>query len=114
MPCGGSAELADGISSVTSSVVGPWGMMTNGMSCTGGLTACSVASIDSGRLADVGADGGISMDFCRFGCASASVKALHFAWASATVGWGHRHLLVVELEHLVRLPMYPFVAAKQV
>jgi len=27
---------------------------------------------------------------------------------------GHRHLLVVELEHLVRLPMYPFVAAKQV
>jgi hypothetical protein len=27
---------------------------------------------------------------------------------------GHRHLLVVELEHLVRLTMYPFVAAKQV
>ena len=115
MPCGGSAEIADGISSVASSVVGPWGMMTDGMSCTGGLTACSVASTDSGRLADVGADVGIGMDFCRFGCASASVKALRFAWASATIGWGgHRHLLVVKLEHLVRLPMYPFVTAKQV
>ena len=88
MPCGGSAELADGISSMASSVVGPWGMMTDGMSCTGGLTACSVASTDSGRLADIGADVGIGMDFCRFGCASASVKALRFAWASATVGWG--------------------------
>ena len=81
MPCGGSAELADGISSMASSVVGPWGMMTDGMSCTGGLT-------DSGRLADVEADVGIGMDFCRFGCASASVKALRFAWASATFGWG--------------------------
>ena len=79
MPCGGSAELADGISSVASSVVGPWGMMTDGMSCTGGLTACSVASTDSGRIADIGAAVGISMDFCRFGCASASVKALRFA-----------------------------------
>ena len=66
MPCGGSAKLANGISSMASSVVGPWGMMTD----------------------DVGADGGIGMDFCRFGCASASVKALRFAWASATVGWG--------------------------
>ena len=86
MPCGGSVEIADGISSVTSSVVGPWGMMTDGMSCTGGSTACSVASIDSGWLADVGADEGIGMDFCHFGCASASVKALRFAWASAMVG----------------------------
>ena len=79
MPCGGSAELADGISSVASSVVGPWGMMIDGMSCTGGLTACSVASTDSSRLVDVGADVGIGMDFYRFGCASASVKALRFA-----------------------------------
>ena len=98
MPCGGSAELADGISSVASSVVGPWGMMTDGMSCAGGLTACSVASTNSGRLADVGADVEIGMDFCRFGYASASVKALRFAlclglsngWlgASALVGCG--------------------------
>jgi hypothetical protein len=27
---------------------------------------------------------------------------------------GHRHLLIVRLERLVCLPMYPFVAAKQV
>jgi hypothetical protein len=27
---------------------------------------------------------------------------------------GHRHLLIVELECLVCLPMYPFVAARQV
>jgi hypothetical protein len=54
------------------------------MSCTGGLTACSVAS--TGWLADVRADVGISMDFCHFCYASASVKALRFAWASATVG----------------------------
>ena len=66
MPCGGSAELADGISSVASSVVGSWGMMID----------------------DVGADVGIGMDFYHFGCASAFVKALRFAWASATVGWG--------------------------
>jgi len=45
---------------------------------------------------DIGADVGIGMDLCRFGCASASVKALRFAWASATIGWGHRHLLVCE------------------
>ena len=36
---------------------------------------------------DIGADVGIGMDFCHFGCASASVKALRFAWASATIGW---------------------------
>ena len=60
--------------------------MTDGMSCIGGLTAYSVASTDSGQLADIRADVGIGMDFCRFGCASASVKALRFAWASVTVG----------------------------
>jgi hypothetical protein len=59
--------------------------MADGMSCTGGLTACSVASI--GWFADVGVDVGvIGMDFYRFCCASASVKALRFAWVSATVG----------------------------
>jgi hypothetical protein len=84
MPCGGSAELADGISSVASSVVGPWGVMADGTSCVGGLTACAVTS--TGWLADVGADVGIGMDLCRFCCASASVKALRFAWVSATVG----------------------------
>jgi hypothetical protein len=87
MPCGGSAELVDGISSVASSVVGPWGTTADGMSCTGGLIACSIASTDSGWLADIGADVGMGMDFCHFGCASTSVKALCFAWASATVGW---------------------------
>jgi hypothetical protein len=89
-------------------------MMADGMSCTEGLTACSVASTDSGWLADVRADVGIGMDFCRIGCASASVKALCFAWASATVGWGASALAGVEVEHLVHLSMYPFVAAKQV
>ena len=74
MPCGGLAELADGISSVASLVVGPWGMMTD----------------------DIGADVGIGMDFYRFGCASASVKALRFAWASATVGWGASALVGFE------------------
>ena len=64
MLCGGSAELADGISSVASSVVGSWGMMTDGMSRTGGLTTCSVTSTDSGQIADIGADVGIGMDFC--------------------------------------------------
>jgi hypothetical protein len=86
--------------------------MADGTSYAGGLTACAVTS--TGWFADVRVDVGIGMDFCHFCCASASVKALRFAWVSATVGWGHRHLLVVELEHLVRLPMYPFVAAKQV
>jgi hypothetical protein len=63
VPCGGSTELADGISSVTSSVVGPWGMMADGIFCTEGLT-CSAMS--TGWLADVGADVGTSMDFCHF------------------------------------------------
>jgi hypothetical protein len=60
---GGSAELADGISSVASSVVGPWGMMADGTFCIGGLT-CSDTS--TGWLADVGADVGTGIDFCRF------------------------------------------------
>jgi hypothetical protein len=63
VPCGGSAELADGISFVTSSVVGPWGMMADGISCTGGLT-CSATS--TGWLTDVGTDVGTSMDFYYF------------------------------------------------
>jgi hypothetical protein len=53
--------------------------MADGMSCTGGLTVYTVASTDSGWLADDGADVGIGMDFCCFCCASASVKALRFA-----------------------------------
>jgi hypothetical protein len=61
--CEGSAELVDGMSSMTSSVVGPWGMMTDGTFCVEGST-CSATSI--GWLADVGADEGTSMDFCRF------------------------------------------------
>jgi hypothetical protein len=63
VPCGGSAELADGISFVASSVVGPWGMMADGTFCTGGLT-CSATS--TGWLIDVGADVGTDMDFCHF------------------------------------------------
>jgi hypothetical protein len=63
VPCGGSAELANGISSMTSSVVGPWGMMADGIFYTGGLT-CSTTS--TGWLADDGADVGTSMDFYRF------------------------------------------------
>ena len=90
MPCGGSAKLADGISSMASSVVGPWGMMTD----------------------DVGADVGIGMDFCRFGCASALLRLCTLLGPQQRLARGHRHLLVVELEHLVRLPMYPFVATK--
>jgi hypothetical protein len=85
VPCGGSAELADGIFFVTSSVVGPWGMMVDGIFCTGGLT-CSATP--AGWLADVGTDVGTGMDFCRFCWASASVKDFRFAWVSATVGWG--------------------------
>jgi hypothetical protein len=86
MPCGGLAELADGIFSVVSSVVGSWDTMADGVPCAGGLTACSVASADSGWLGGAGSAVGIGTDFCRFGCASASIKALRFAWASATVG----------------------------
>jgi hypothetical protein len=63
VPCGGSAELVDGISSITSSVVGPWGMMADGIFCTGGLT-CSATS--ASWLADIGIDVGTDMDFCRF------------------------------------------------
>jgi hypothetical protein len=63
VPCGGSTELADGMSSVTSSVVGPWGMMADGILCTEGLI-CSATS--TGWLANVGADVGTSMGFYRF------------------------------------------------
>jgi hypothetical protein len=63
VPCEGSAELADGISSVTSSVVDPWGMMADGIFCIGGLT-CSATS--TGWLANVGTDVGTGMDFCHF------------------------------------------------
>jgi hypothetical protein len=100
MPCEGSAELADGISSasgltgakfdgnssVVSSVVGLWDMMANDVPCAGGSTACLVASADSGWLGGVRSDVGIGTDFCRFAYASVSVKALRFVWASATVG----------------------------
>jgi hypothetical protein len=86
VPCRGSVNLADGIFSVVSSVVGPWDTMADGVPCAGGLTACSVASADSGWLGGAGSAIGIDMDFCHFGCASASVKALRFAWASVMVG----------------------------
>jgi hypothetical protein len=63
VPCNGSAELADGMSSMTSSVVGPCGMMADGTSYVEGST-CSSTSV--GWLADVGAVVGTSMDFYRF------------------------------------------------
>jgi hypothetical protein len=50
------------MSSMTSSVVGPWGMMADGIFCAEGST-CSATSI--GWLADVRADVGTSMDFCH-------------------------------------------------
>jgi hypothetical protein len=82
-------------------------MMADGTFYTGGLT-CSATS--TGWLADVG----IGMNFCRFWCASAPVKLYALLGPQQWLAGGHRHLLVVELEHLVCLPMYPFVAAKQV
>ena len=45
---------------------------------------------------DIGADVGIGIDLCRFGCASVSVEALRFAWASATMGWGASTLVGCE------------------
>jgi hypothetical protein len=128
VPCGGSVGLANGIfsasgltgaridgnSSVVSSIVGPWDTMADDVPCVGGSTACLVASANSSWLGGARSDVGIGTDFCRFGCASVSVEALRFVWASATVGWGHQHLFVVKVGHLVHLPMYPFVAAKQV
>jgi hypothetical protein len=73
----------------------------------GGSTACLVASANSGWLGGAGLDVGIGTDFYRFGCASVSVEALRFVWASATVGWGASVLvgcegwsLRVEDEHL--------------
>ena len=44
----------------------------------------------------IGADVGIGMDLCRFGCALTSVKALRFAWASATIDWGASALVGCE------------------
>jgi hypothetical protein len=96
VPCRGSVKLANGIFSVVSSVVGPWDTMADGVPCAGGLTACSVASADSGWLGGAGSAIGVDTDFCHFGCASASVKALRFAWASATVGWGASTLVGCE------------------
>jgi hypothetical protein len=101
VPCEGSAELADGISSavrligaktdgnssVVSSVIGPWDMMTDDVPCAERSTACSVASVGSGWLGGARSGVGIGTDFYRFGCASVSVEALCFVWASATVGW---------------------------
>jgi hypothetical protein len=87
-------------------------MTADDVPCTGGSTACLVSSTDSGWLGGAGSDVGIRTDFCHFGYASVPVKALRFVYALATVGWGHRYLLVVKVGHLVHLPMYPFVAAK--
>jgi hypothetical protein len=100
MPCGGSAELADGISlalgltgakfdgnsSVVTSIIGPWDMTADDVPCAGGSIACLVTSADSGWLEGAGSDVGIGTNFYRFGCASVSVEALCFVWASATVG----------------------------
>jgi hypothetical protein len=102
MPCEGSAELADGISSalgltgakfdgnssMVSSIVGPWDMTADDVPCVGGSTACLVASADSGWLRGARSDIAIGTDFCHFGCASVSVEALRFVWALATIGWG--------------------------
>jgi hypothetical protein len=38
----------------------------------------------------------IGTDFCRFGCASVSIEALRFVWASTTVGWGASSLVGCE------------------
>ena len=88
--------------------------MTDGMSRTGGLTDCSVATTDSGRIADIGADVGIGMDFCILAVPRHLLRLCVLLGPQQRLAGGHRHLLVVELGHLVRLPMYPFVAAKQV
>jgi hypothetical protein len=81
---------------VVSSVVGPWDTMADDMPCAGGSTACLVASADSGWLRGAGSDVGIGTDFCCFGCASVSVEALRFVWASAMVGWGASALVGCE------------------
>jgi hypothetical protein len=92
MPCEGSAELADGISSASGltsakfdgnssmvlSIVGPWDMTADDVPCAGGSTDCLVASTDSGWLRGARSDVGIGTDFCGFGCASVSVEALRF------------------------------------
>jgi hypothetical protein len=112
MSCGGSAKLADGISYVASSVVGPWGMMADGTSCIGGLTACSVTS--TGWLADVGAAWGSAWTSVIFAVPQHLLRLYALLGPQQRLARGHRHLLVVEVEHLVRLPMYSFVATKQV
>jgi hypothetical protein len=100
VPCEGSAELADGISlasgltgakidgnsSVVSSIVGPWDTTADDVPCAEGSTAFLVASTDSGWLGGARSGVGIGTNFCRFSCASVSVEALRFIWASAMVG----------------------------
>jgi hypothetical protein len=108
--CEGSAELADGISlasgligakidgssSVVSSVIGPWDTMADDVPCAEGSIACLVASVGSSWLGGARSGVEIGTDFCRFGCASVSVEALCFVWASATVGWGASALVGCE------------------
>jgi hypothetical protein len=95
VPCEGSAELADGISStlgligakidgnssVVSSVIGPWDTTTDDVPYAEGSITCSVASAGSSWLGGARLGVGIGMDFCHFGCASVSVEALRFVWA---------------------------------
>jgi hypothetical protein len=123
VPYEGSAELADGISStlgligaktdgnssVVSSVIGPWETTTDDVSCVEGSTACSIASTGSDWLGGPRSGVGIGTDFCRFHCASVSVEALRFVWASATVGWGASALVGCEdwtSETLADVPIY--------
>jgi hypothetical protein len=110
VPCKGSTELADGISSasgltgakidgnssVVSSVVGPWDTMADDVPCAGGSTACLVALADSGWLGGARLGVRIGTDFCHFGYASIYVEALRFVWVSTTVGWGASTLLGCE------------------
>ena len=100
----------DGNSSIVSSAVGSWGTTVDDAPCTDRSTACPGASAGSGWLGGAGSGVGIGMDFYRFDYALVPIGALRFATAS----WGHRHLLVVKVGHLGHLPMYSFVAARQV
>jgi hypothetical protein len=63
VPCGGSAELADGISSVTSLVVGPLGYDGRWYIL---YRRVNLISSSTGWLADVVTDVGTDMDFYRF------------------------------------------------
>jgi hypothetical protein len=110
VPCEGSAELADGISSATgligakidgnssvvSSVISPWDTTADDVPCAEGSTACSVTSAGSGWLGGARSGAGIGTDFCRFGYVSVSVEALRFVWASATVSCGASALVGCE------------------